>query len=321
MDKTKITMLGASGYGKTCYMLGMYADMQFGRNGFTFSAEDMDDDLELSEGWEHLIDTEGESRWPKATSEGQEKVYSFSLNYAMKPIIGFDWLDYRGGAIKDQSSKEDTQTLMGYIRESSCLLICVSGEYLRDGIDRKKASLKIKANRINYILQEVSKQVNPTQEKPFPVAIVITKFDLCASRKNEVIDDIKNNLFPSLFTDGSGWLTLICPVSLGKDLAENQNTGEIDPINVHLPVIFGIYSKLLESSVYAQNKLNVYKINMEKLSGNWLKRWINKDKIQEQSGNQKQLESQLLEMASNLNILSQQLGNANIYLGGKEVGI
>ncbi len=312
-------MLGASGSGKTCYMLGMYADMQYGRNGFTFSAEDMDDDLELSERWEHLIDTEGTARWPEPTSEGQEKVYSFSFNYAMKPIIGFDWLDYRGGAIKDQSSQEDTQKLMEYIGKSSCLFLCISGEFLRDGIDRKKASLKIKANRINFILQEVIKQVNPTKEKPFPVAIVITKFDLCASRKNKVIDDIKDNLFPALFTDGSGWLTMICPVSLGKDLAENQNTGEIEPINVHLPVIFGIYSKLLEDSVTAQNKLNIHQINVENLSSNWFKRWMNKNKIKEQSSNQKNLESKLIEMTSNLNILSQQLVNVSIYLDGKEV--
>ena len=50
IQKFKITMLGTAAAGKTCYMLGMYARMQMGIEGFTLRAVDLDQEIELTDG-------------------------------------------------------------------------------------------------------------------------------------------------------------------------------------------------------------------------------------------------------------------------------
>ncbi len=77
-SKIRITMLGYEGVGKTCYMIGMYAFMKLGINGFTFSEQDLDRDLKLIEMWEVLID---ERHWPEQNHENI-KEYTFDFNHA-----------------------------------------------------------------------------------------------------------------------------------------------------------------------------------------------------------------------------------------------
>lgn len=60
----KITMLGASGTSKTCFMIGMYAAMREGVRGFTFSTSDWDLDLKLDEDWERILNGEGRTAGP-----------------------------------------------------------------------------------------------------------------------------------------------------------------------------------------------------------------------------------------------------------------
>ena len=37
---------------------------------------------------------------------------------------------------------------------------------------------------------------------------------------------------------------MICPVSLGRELCDDPDNGNIVPVNVHLPVVFAVYSQL-----------------------------------------------------------------------------
>ena len=60
-----ITMLGSSGSGKTCYMMGMYAVMSLGVNGFNFTTQDPDDDLVLADQWENFAQ---KGIWPDPTT-------------------------------------------------------------------------------------------------------------------------------------------------------------------------------------------------------------------------------------------------------------
>lgn len=74
--------------------------------------------------------------------------------------------------------------------------------------------------------------------------ILITKFDKCHHRQHEeLIDDIQR-MFHVLFTkdSGAGWLVTICPVTLGKDLANDLEIGSIHPHGVELPMIFAVYA-------------------------------------------------------------------------------
>ena len=78
MEKTKFTILGETGSGKTCYLLGMYYKMKQGRGGYSIIAPKYDDDTELSVRYKQLSDTSmGEDRFPNRTN--QSSTYSFEV--------------------------------------------------------------------------------------------------------------------------------------------------------------------------------------------------------------------------------------------------
>ncbi|MFB2891582.1 hypothetical protein ACE1CI_01425 [Aerosakkonemataceae cyanobacterium BLCC-F50] len=320
LDDIKITMLGTQGAGKTCYMLGMYAAMQTGVRGFSLSAKDMDVDLELTDLWERLIDVEGEDRWPPPNA-AEVKNYAFDFNYGFQPIMGFDWIDYRGRAMSDRSTEQDVQKLLEHFSNSSCLFLCVSGEYLAKKADQSTVR-QIKSNRMNQFLQKIGEQIKPTPFHPFPVAIVITKYDLCSQRqKPEIIEDIKE-LFQPLFTEKSGWLVMICPVSLGKELANDVDHGIIKPVNVHLPVVFAIYSKFCEYGLEIKAQKSDTSGELDRLNqSNFFMKWLNSDEIQNKESKLQELESQIREIESNMTLLAQELQSVSIFRSGKEVKV
>src|SRR4051812_40320997 len=93
----KLTMLGGTRTGKTCYLVGMYGMMRRGTDGFTFAAVDMDEDLLLAQQWKTMRTTTGDKRWPPPTTETKEHEFDFCYGY--KPFRRFSWHDYRGGAL------------------------------------------------------------------------------------------------------------------------------------------------------------------------------------------------------------------------------
>jgi len=118
------------------------------------------------------------------------------------------------------------------LQASECLFLCISGEHLISELTPSTVR-EIKSDRMNQFIQQyISINKRPHLDKPFPVAIVITKYDLCHHRdKDQIITDVKK-LFQALFTPNSGWLVMICPVSLGKELGDAAEKGNIVPVNV-----------------------------------------------------------------------------------------
>lgn len=317
IDDIKITMLGTTGAGKTCYLLGMYSVMQTGVNGFTLSARDMDVDLDLNDLWEQLVDTQGEDRWPPPNA-AEVKDYDFDFSYGFQRIMSYKWVDYRGRAMSDRSTEEDVQTLMEHFENSSCLFLCISGEYLKDKITRNTIR-KLQSNRMNGFMQKISNQIKPTSDLPFPIAIVITKYDLCTERpKQEITEEIKQHLFPALFK--SGWLVMICPVSLGKDLSSDLDSGMILPINVHLPVVFAIYSKLREYGLTLKGEQKYTQGSLKSLQNrNFFMRWLNSSEIEDKRAKIYELGTEVQEIEKNMNLLAQELQRVSVFLNGKEV--
>jgi hypothetical protein len=315
----KITMLGTTGAGKTSYLLGMYAAMQSGIQGFTLSAKDIDLDLELTERWEQLISIQGADRWPPPNA-GVVEHCSFAFNYGFRPIMSFEWIDYRGLALSDRSSEQDVQELSQYLVESECVLLTISGEYLRDRVTPTTVR-EIKSDRMNQFLQQyISNSYHPTSNNPFPVAILITKYDLCHHRtKEEVIEDIKK-LFQALFTANSGWLVMICPVSLGKELESNIDTGMIVPVNVHLPIVFAVYSQLRTYGINLKNKYNnLTEIIKKNQQLNPIIRWLKRVEEQKQLTELEISKEEIGTIENNMNLLAKELQQVSLFLDGNEV--
>ena len=319
LNDIKIAMLGTTGAGKTSYLLAMYAVMQTGVKGFTLSAKDMDMDLDLTEKWQQLIDIEEEDRWPLPNAAAIEH-YSFDFSYGFRPIMGFDWLDYRGLALSDRSGEKDVQELFNYLSDSGCLFLCVSGEHLRDKITPAIVR-EIKSDRMNQFIQQIiSNYKQPTAERPFPVVIVITKYDLCHHReKQAVIDDIKR-IFQALFTPNSGWLVMICPVSLGKELCQDIDRGHIVPVNVHLPIVFAIYSQLRSYGIKlkaARHRLDE-EVDQLKQSG-MLTKFFKNSLLQENGKKLEELEEKIVVVEDNMALLAEELQQVSLFLSGNEV--
>ena len=319
LDDIKITMLGTTGAGKTSYLLGMYAVMQTGVKGFTLAAKDMDLDLELTQRWEKLISVKGDERWPTPNAAAME-YYGFDFCYGFSPLMGFQWLDYRGLALSDRSTEQDVAELVQYVRESACVFLCISGEYLTREITPKTVR-EIKSDRMNQFVQQyISNNNQPNSHKPFPVAIVITKYDLCHHRdREEIIADVKK-LFQALFTPNSGWLVMICPVSLGRDLGDDPDNANIVPVNVHLPVVFAVYSQLRAYGLKLKGDREVQTIEVEAFKRkNPLYQLVRAEKIRNRANQLETTEVEITAVEENMKLLSQELQQASLYFNGNEV--
>jgi len=319
LEDIKITMLGTTGAGKTSYLLGMYAVMQTGVRGFTLAAKDMDMDLDLTERWEQLISVTGEDRWPPPNAAAMEH-YAFDFSYGFHPLLKFEWLDYRGLALSDRSNEQDVQELSNYLAESQCVFLCISGEYLVDKITPKTVR-ELKSDRLNQFVQQyISKQHNPTPSSPFPVAILITKYDLCHHRdKEEIVADVQK-LFQALFTPNSGWLVMICPVSLGKELCNDLDGANIVPVNTHLPVVFAVYSQLRSHGIELKANRERQTQAVTKIQqANALWQVFKSSELKAKATQLQNCETQITTVEENMKLLSQELQQVSLYFSGSEV--
>ncbi len=319
IEDIKIALLGTTGAGKTSYLLGMYAVMQTGVQGFTLAAKDMDTDLDLTERWERLIAVEGEDRWPTPNAAEMEK-YSFNFSYGFRPLIGFEWLDYRGLALSDRSEEVDVKELSDYLTQSQCLFLCVSGEYLTEKLTLSTVR-QLKSDRMNQFIQQyVSRDTIPSSNRPFPIAIIITKYDLCQHReKQEIIEDIKK-LFQALFTPNSGWLVMICPVSLGKDLSDDPHGGDIVPVNVHLPIVFAVYAQLRKWGIELKEKRDRAGQTVEEMKKtNALWQLLKEREIKTKAAELQDCETQLTTVEKNMKLLAEELQQVSLFFSGNEV--
>lgn len=247
IQNTTITMLGTTASGKTCYMAGMHAQMScVGTNGLLITATDNNQRRVLENNWIQIAEMQGNERWPVGSTETQE--YQFNFSYAGQAFTQFSWMDYRGGALDDDSSAADRQQLVARIAKSDCLFLCLSAEYLVKGFS-PGAAMRAKTGAINQLIVELNKVKKPTLQSPFPVAIVVTKADLLSSSGQSPESMSKNiaKFFQALFVSESPWLVSIIPVSLGKDIGSDPDNAEVDPINIHLPVTFSVLCNLFQS--------------------------------------------------------------------------
>lgn len=252
MNTKKFTMLGESGSGKTCYLLGMYMsmNMDLGGIGYTIVAKDEQVRKNLTTSYYKLEDDgRGESRFPDTTDNVQK--YTFWLQYAYETILPFEWIDYPG-AFLDPTQVDTTDAkykeVEKSISESSTIFICIDGANLVEGdIYAKIRRVKRKCTaRINPYLGNLKEKLKREGRWLPPICIIVTKFDLCGDYVSmDELRDIIEEAFKPLFMSDDTFVTVI-PVSLGIDITDDDYKGELDPVNIHLPILFGIHFALDE---------------------------------------------------------------------------
>lgn len=322
MAHTKITVAGLTGCGKTCYLLGMYFRMSGGLKNFTLSTNE-DDDLSLERQWEIMCDSGlGNDRFPLPSDKVSK--YDFKLKYSFKEIMSFEWIDYPGGSLKS-SSKENQMTaeFIENLKNSSCLILFIDGDTFSNNTDDPAIELSLNG-AVKY-----TKLINAFEDENHfipPVAIVITKYDLCSRTKEEIKEYIKEG-FPVLFTpnDYNGYekLVSIIPVSLGKNIAENGYKGELSPFNIHLPIAFSIWSTLRIYIAYLKSKNDETAGRIRQRSSGIISRWLNKSEIEEMRQSIESNNIALSKLSEDAEKLLNELNQKKIptYLNGTEIDL
>lgn len=254
-----ITMVGYISSGKTSYLLGMYHQMQLSQAHFTLRTADSDDSGVLEAAWKQIANG-AEHHWPLPNANRIEE-YDFKLDYGFEPFASLRWIDYDGERMAGSQKLPDVQELMKRLEQSTCVFLTVPGEYLSQPLSVMDATEKIQAHRMNELMGHLARHVHPSHEKPLPVAIVITKYDLCVAsgrESSEIIDDVKA-LFNPLFAPrhrflfrSPSYLTAICPVTLGVELANDKDRGITNPKYVQDPVFFAAWATLWQRLKEAQ---------------------------------------------------------------------
>ncbi len=268
MKHTQFIMLGMTGTGKTCYLLGTYKKLLCGKKGFSITTDD-DTDLDLRRRYDRISDCSlGTERFPQKTN--QPEVFKFSLNYAYSPIMSFDWIDYPGGALnsKTDGDTEQYELLKSYIRNASSLFICIDGTLLQGDKDNSVKSDLIKekcSSVINPFLGDYLKDNNILP----PTGIIITKWDLCEQYvTDDDLNEIISEAFSPLFIAGNDTdrFVTILPVTMGKNITENDNRGQFVPENVQLPVYMGIWCSLMEEKLKRQADISIQNRELQVLN-------------------------------------------------------
>ena len=112
-------------------------------------------------------------------------------------------------------------------------------------IDRSRGGLTTKIHTLAR-----AKRCEP---KNFPpIVFIVTKYDMCmrdtdADEIKEIIQHEK--VFGRLFK-GNDTIIAVIPVSLGDTLMDDSYAGDLDPINIGLPILFGVNFAPLIDLIY-----------------------------------------------------------------------
>lgn len=256
---SKITVIGDTSSGKTCFLYAMYNFIAQGYvEGFTMSAANDAQDSELQSMYELLENKSlGKDRFP--TPSSNREPYDFSLQYGFKEIADFTWVDYPGGYIKGQG--DGAEDFIEDISSSDAWVIFLDGEKLcnaileKDSFKQKKLLMDI-CGKYNKFIGRNNNCI------PNSVPIIVTKSDIlintlinkyiasgeCEEKAVEksifdVNDSVKKGL-SALFMDVNDTIKSISIVTLGDHLSDNGYTGDLDPVNIEYPITLSMLSIL-----------------------------------------------------------------------------
>ena len=65
----------------------------------------------------------------------------------------------------------------------------------------------------------------------------------------KILEEAFSNVF------GSGNLVYVVAVSLGNEIADDDYSGEVEPVNIHIPFFIGIFHEFLNFCYYLKGEL------------------------------------------------------------------
>ena len=225
-------LLGPQEVGKTCFMTGMYYTFRSSLNGFSLSCVNEEQRVALNKMCEDLK----KGKFPSGTS-GSSKI-EFILRYAYKKRFHFEWYDYRGKLLEEYgiNDSKEYEELVNIVDKSTCIMICLDGTWFSG--DKTQSVKKIQDN--SHMVNELLNRCIDANKKLPPICIVITKFDLCDVKYEQIYYEAIKESFP-LF-ENSETPVFICPICIGKI---KKDTGEFDfnPIDqdVYRPLFFSLW--------------------------------------------------------------------------------
>lgn len=247
IPEATVTMIGATGCGKSTYMIGMYSVMSSGLAGYYLTAQDLDLDLDLSERWE---DMRKEDKFPPANLAEEPVPYPFYFRDEQQTLLTFAWEDYRGGAMSDRGNPADVDRLNKRLLKSDSIYLAIDGEHLLNGVDannlqdvRPETKANIMAPRLQHVFHECEQRGDDYPS----FVILVTKADKIAdahptASARELLDlvyDSARALLPACF--GPGRNTMVCPVQVCRDETDRvtgQQVRKVSARNVHFPLVY-----------------------------------------------------------------------------------
>lgn len=265
----KISILGVSRSGKTCYISAMSQIVKNCKlnNGQRLSIKENNttSQLELDNNFMTMVT---EKRWPKNTDI--TTVYDFRMQYSdgntQTNIDSLRIDDYRGGvltALGPQADK-DRKNFLNSMSDTAVILFLIDGSTILNAMDEldkapihrgttnaaEKLAARNEISIMENILYNYIHQGNVKKELP-PIMLVVTKSDVFGSN-----EEYKNGiamvmeLLSSLFLTGNNTFVAITNVSLGTNLEKDINGGIIGSLdistkhNIHIPMLFALYAYL-----------------------------------------------------------------------------
>ena len=177
--------------------------------------------------------------------------------------MSFDWVDYPGGTLdrKNEGNLEEYENVKNAINNSSSLFICVDGSLLVGDDDEEKID-RVKDECSAVINTFFSEYFESNFELP-PTAIIVTKYDLCQADTDadKLYKIIEEAFSPFFVKDDKKRIVTIIPVSIGSNIMDDDYSGKLKPLNIHLPIFMGIWFALIKK---IQNHANAIQKNAQK---------------------------------------------------------
>ena len=134
------------------------------------------------------------------------------------------------------------------------LFICIDGENLVGSNTRTKIrNVQRKcARNINPYLGKLKDKLKKNGDILPPIGMIVTKYDLCEHDTDpHELREIIESAFEPLFVDDETFVAII-PVSLGATLQDDSYQGDLEPLNIHIPILMGINFALIRELHYGK---------------------------------------------------------------------